>query len=363
MRLSSPALLKQFAYLLQGELSPVLESATGPLSKHSRLSISIVSMAPLAGFTGALAKAVYKLTATRQLLDRLRSDEQLLRLCGWDSLAAIPAESTFSRAFPAFAIAGTPTHIHEAPIKSTRQHRTSDFIARDATAIEARERFPEDNDKTQAAKDGKTKKKKPVTKKTKSATKSAKTRRHSKRRFGPNRRSSGPYGPNRRAKLAERGTRIQRQHHMTLAAMLAELPRHCSLGVKKSSTGHQQYWRGYKLHWDAGSGDQVRESYNPALSARKLPPLQRVRSPRHSQEEVKLAQTAPARKPLKCRDITQFLLPAAQTLRQHRRQTRIAHPLLGGIQIIRNPPQQHPIFNTIVKRARSPPIPVPRLAH
>jgi hypothetical protein len=36
--------------------------------------------------------------------------------------------------------------------------------------------------------------------------------------------------------------------------MLSELPRHCSLGVKKSSSGHQQYWRGYKLHLDVADG-------------------------------------------------------------------------------------------------------------
>jgi hypothetical protein len=36
--------------------------------------------------------------------------------------------------------------------------------------------------------------------------------------------------------------------------MLAELPRHCSLGVKKSSKGHRQYWRGYKLHLDVADG-------------------------------------------------------------------------------------------------------------
>ncbi len=36
--------------------------------------------------------------------------------------------------------------------------------------------------------------------------------------------------------------------------MLAELPRHCSLGVKKSSKGHQRYWRNYKLHLDVADG-------------------------------------------------------------------------------------------------------------
>jgi hypothetical protein len=44
---------------------------------------------------------------------------------------------------------------------------------------------------------------------------------------------------------------------MSLAAMLAELPRNCSLGVKTSSKGHQHYWRGYKLHWDVASGRRI----------------------------------------------------------------------------------------------------------
>jgi hypothetical protein len=41
---------------------------------------------------------------------------------------------------------------------------------------------------------------------------------------------------------------------MQLEEMLKELPRHCSIGVKTSSKGHQQYWRGYKLHLDVADG-------------------------------------------------------------------------------------------------------------
>jgi hypothetical protein len=36
--------------------------------------------------------------------------------------------------------------------------------------------------------------------------------------------------------------------------MLKELPRHCSIGVKTSSKGHSQHWRGYKLHLDVADG-------------------------------------------------------------------------------------------------------------
>lgn len=44
---------------------------------------------------------------------------------------------------------------------------------------------------------------------------------------------------------------------MTLTQMLEELPRECSLGVKTSSKGHQQYWRGFKLHWDVADCGRI----------------------------------------------------------------------------------------------------------
>ena len=39
--------------------------------------------------------------------------------------------------------------------------------------------------------------------------------------------------------------------------MIADLLRECSLGVKTSSKGHQQYWRGFKLHWDVADGGRI----------------------------------------------------------------------------------------------------------
>ena len=41
---------------------------------------------------------------------------------------------------------------------------------------------------------------------------------------------------------------------MSLSEMLEELPKECSIGVKTSSRGYTQYWRGYKLHWDIADG-------------------------------------------------------------------------------------------------------------
>ena len=42
---------------------------------------------------------------------------------------------------------------------------------------------------------------------------------------------------------------------MTLAEMLADLPKACGVGAKRSAKGHNVYWTGYKLHIDTADGD------------------------------------------------------------------------------------------------------------
>ena len=58
------------------------------------------------------------------------------------------------------------------------------------------------------------------------------------------------------AKRPEQMTRIERQASgtMTLAEMMAELPRGCNVGCKPNSKGVGQYWTGYKLHLDVADG-------------------------------------------------------------------------------------------------------------
>ena len=46
-----------------------------------------------------LAKAMFDLPTTRDLIERLEVDSMLRRLCGWSSERAVPSEATFSRAF------------------------------------------------------------------------------------------------------------------------------------------------------------------------------------------------------------------------------------------------------------------------
>src|SRR5206468_9564860 len=104
-----------------------------------------------------------------------------------------------------------------------------------STAIEARERFPE-AEQPKAAK---------------VVASGGGKKRGSKK---------GPRGPNKRWKggkprpTPKDDTRLQRQRTMSLPEMLKELPQDCSIGVKTSSKGHQQYWRGYKLHLDVADG-------------------------------------------------------------------------------------------------------------
>lgn len=74
-------------------------------------------------------------------MDHLKGDAQLRSLCGWLSAQAIPSESTFSRAFTDFARRRLHELIHEALVRQTQQGRIICHIARDATAIEARECF------------------------------------------------------------------------------------------------------------------------------------------------------------------------------------------------------------------------------
>jgi hypothetical protein len=177
--------------------------------------------------TALLAKAVHNLTTTRPLIERLKSDTPFRRLCGWERAEQVPTESTFSRAFAEFATNELPRNLHAAIVRDTQKDCLIDYIARDSTAIEAREHLPEDKEKKEKA--GLTERK---------------------------RRGAKP-GRHKRAKACERGTRLERQQHMTLAQMQADLPGACSLGVKTSSKGHQQYWRGYKLHWDVADSGRI----------------------------------------------------------------------------------------------------------
>ena len=226
---------------IQEELLPWLDDTTcGPLSGHHRQLVSVLGMirieAFLAGWHGLpgrppceravlarafIAKAVFNIPTTSLLIEMLSADKTLRRLCGWQRAGEVPSESTFSRAFAEFAASALPSRLHEALIQDTHSDRLVGHISRDSTAIEAREK-PAKSDKPAAEAKPKLKRGRP--------------------RKGELRPPPPP-------------SRIERQRGMTLAAMLADLPRACDAGAKRNAKGFKETWIGYKLHIDTADGD------------------------------------------------------------------------------------------------------------
>jgi len=242
----------QFGNVLQQHLFPQLEAAVGRLTPHLELLASVISLVPLGRLlscgraatgrpakdraalaTAFVAKAILNLPTTRDLIDRLKVDQALHQFCGWRSPLAIPHESKFSRAFAEFAASELPQQLHAALIESTQRPRLIGHIARDSTAIEARERVPE-----------------ALMEQKRAAQKEKQEKKKNAKRGKPKR----PKGAFSRAKARERGTRLKQQRQQKLPVMLANLPQQCDIGAKKNSKGHEQYWRGYKLHLDVADG-------------------------------------------------------------------------------------------------------------
>ena len=228
--------LSSFWCAFQEHLFPTIEDDLGPLGDRYQLFITVLEFVRVeqhlpccrslrgrpqqdraAMARAFIAKAVFQIDTTRALLERLANDRALRRLCGWQSIRAVPSEATFSRAFAGFAEGALPSRLHEALIENTMQEQLVGHVSRDATAIEGRE--------------------KPTPK----PKQPAKPKR---KRGRPRKGEERPKEP----------SRLQRQQQMTLPEMLDDLPHACDVGTKRNAKGHQESWIGYKLHIDAGDG-------------------------------------------------------------------------------------------------------------
>ena len=231
--------LNQFLRVLQGELFPALEEELGPLTDKHQIVVKVLNLIQLEGCIGSwtrgvgrpvkdrraiarafVAKAVYNMSTTRQLLERLLCDVTLRRICGWESQREIPHESAFSRAFAEFAKSELPQRLHAALIQETQKDRLIGHISRDSTQIDARE-------------------------KPQRAPGAAAVKLAGKKKGRPKKGESAP---------APEPSRLERQADMTLEAMLADLPRACNVGSKRNSKGYLESWVGYKLHLDVADG-------------------------------------------------------------------------------------------------------------
>lgn len=228
--------LSQFWAGIQTRLFPLLEEECGELTKKHRQLVAVLELIRIESFIppnlgwpgrppkdrraiarGFVAKAIYNFTETRQLLDRLRTDVVIRRICGWERKKDIPSESTFSRAFAEFATSKLAEEVHRVLIERIEGPRLVGHISRDSTEIEARER----------------------------------TIKKPKKQKLPKKKRGRPKKGEERTKEP---TRLERQQKMTLEEMVEDLPKVCDSGTKINSKGHPEYWAGYKLHLDVADG-------------------------------------------------------------------------------------------------------------
>lgn len=170
-----------------------------------------------------IAKAVLNLPSTKALIDRLKVDAVLRRICGFEKKP--PCEATFSNAFGEFAASGLPARVHEATICGHYEGRIVGHVSRDSTEIEAREKCGPSHTETE-----------PKIEKM-------------KQKVGRPRKGAPPSPP-----APKPLTRIDRHTTMALPEMLDDLPKQCNRGAKKDSHGNLNYWVGFKLHMDCGDG-------------------------------------------------------------------------------------------------------------
>ncbi len=163
-----------------------------------------------------VAKAVYNMDTTRELIDRLKISPALRRICGCGKIRDVPHESSFSRAFKEFSESGLTQIVHSRLIKQYMGDKIVGHISRDSTSIDARE--------------------KPIRKTNKP----------------PKQKKRGR--PRKSEVRIKELSRLERQQSMGIKNMLEELPKDCNVGTKKNSKGFKKSWIGYKLHIDAADG-------------------------------------------------------------------------------------------------------------
>ena len=164
-----------------------------------------------------VAKAVYNLPTTDLLIEMLKLQPNLRRICGWERRRQIPSPATFSRAFAEFAAAGLADTVHAVLIEAHIGSQLVMHISRDATEIHARERAA-------------------------TAPKAEPPL--------PKKRGRPKKGEVREPEV----TRLQKQLDQSVEEAIAELPCRCNKGTKTDSKGHWHFWVGYKAHIDWTDG-------------------------------------------------------------------------------------------------------------
>jgi len=166
-----------------------------------------------------IAKSVYNIQTTRELIDRLHSDRTLRLICGWRYKNDIPSESKFSRVFKELSDKQIAQKTHERFIAEYLSDTVFFYNATDATKIPLRQKpLKEEKEEKPKSKRG--------------------------------RRKKGETPPPKKLKILE-----QQQTMTTTKEMLSLVSTHCSIGIKQNSKGYRETWIGGKLHISVVDGD------------------------------------------------------------------------------------------------------------
>ena len=222
---------------LENSLFPELKEQLGVLSTKEQKLIKILDFAQIENnitvvkitntpkdreeiARAFIAKSVYNMQTTRDLIDRLRIDRTLRVLCGWRYANKIPSESKFSRVFSELSDLKIAQKTHEKFIEEYLSNTLFMYNASDATAMPLRE------------KPAKKPKEEPKTKRK------------------PGRPKKGEKVEPKKPKILE-----QQKDMQTTEEMLSLLSTECAAGVKQNSKGNKETWIGGKLHISAVDGD------------------------------------------------------------------------------------------------------------
>lgn len=238
--------LPKLYFTMETYLFPMLEEEIGELSDKMREFLRIVEVVRPSRFIGStlrwcgfgrpmkdrekmlrafFLKAVYDLSTTKGLIENLRTNPNLRRLCGWEYCGEVPSEATFSRAFKVFAVEKVPDAIHAMLVKENYTEKFVGHASHDSTAIPGRE---------------------------KACRKNTPKPKFKKKR---GRKSKAEMAAMAEQELVETKTRrLELQPNRPLAENLSDLTQGCDWGGKRDSKGKTTFWCGYKLHLSIGDG-------------------------------------------------------------------------------------------------------------
>ena len=234
-----PSLSKMWLKVKNLEISlfPELQASLGVFSSKEERLVKILDFAEIEQFISDthktniakdraqmarafIAKSVYNLQTTRDLIDRLHIDRTLRILCGWRYSNSIPSESKFSRVFKEFSEIDLATKAHDKFISDYLSDIIFFYNASDATKIPLREK---------------------VVKQEKVEPKIKHKRGRPKK--GESREPIKPKILN------------QQKEMQNTDEMLSLVSTKCGVGIKQNSKGNREVWIGGKLHISAVDGD------------------------------------------------------------------------------------------------------------